>query len=155
MHDYDPADDYNVVVKVKPEVAEELKAAVLRTQPTYRALGFKGLPLVYVVRGLRDHLAKYVDGTSSMPVIVIDYASIARASDKYDVSLDLALDTTLMHEYGHAYVETRGVAERHDGALAIHDEERLVEAFAQSIWYGEAPKVARRQLDAAIKRAVA
>jgi hypothetical protein len=89
-------------------------------------------PEIYFVKNLslRHHLAKYIDGTMTDPVFVIDAGSIQRAAKKYDVALDTAFESTLLHEYGHAWLDAKFMSDR----PADEGEEDAVESFARKYW---------------------
>ena len=130
-HDYDPAWDYDI-----DETPDELIVAFVNRfrmehRPLIDALGLSQPSFHYVV-GLDadEHLAKYVSGTSSAPVIVMDADAILNAADRFSVSVETAVETTMLHEYGHAYLESTGENEDMDP----HNEERLVEKFAKTYW---------------------
>lgn len=58
------------------------------------------------VQGLDESmLGKYVDGTSSHPMVVLDPRNIQYACANYRVSLETAIETTIMHELAHAMEE--------------------------------------------------
>ena len=92
-----------------------------------RELGIER-PTVHYVTGLAEgkHLAKFVSGTSSAPVIVVDTRAMRAAEREYGVSLDTVVESTLLHEYGHAFVESVGAE--------LDDEEGVVERFAHYVW---------------------
>jgi len=71
-----------------------------------------------------DHLARYVNGTSEAPVLVVDDKGIVRAAKKARLSIPAVVETTLVHEMGHAYVDSVGLSGELD------DEETLVEGGA-------------------------
>jgi hypothetical protein len=124
-HDYDPAWDYDLDFKPPLAVVEAVAAAREELDACAAALGLQA-PVVYYVRNLEDHLARYVNGTSSDPVFVVDARAIARGAKKYESTMEAAVVPTLKHELAHAYLESLGLE---DFAM-----EEVVEGFAEVCW---------------------
>jgi hypothetical protein len=130
-HDYDPSWDYEIDERPDEVVIAFAERFLSEHAPLFRTLGLSAPTLHYVVDlDAEDHLAKYVSGTSSAPVIVVDAEAVLNAAGKFEVPLEVAVETTLLHEYGHAYLESTGQNED----MEPHDEERLVERFAKTYW---------------------
>lgn len=130
-HDYDPSWDYEVDDEPLEEVRQLVDAFIEAHAPVFRALKMP-TPHVFYVKDLEkgEHLAKYIDGTSSDPFIVVDSKYLEAQADKFDVRLEDAVESTLLHEYGHAYFDATGEHEE----MGEGQEERLVEKFAQTYW---------------------
>lgn len=130
-HDYDPAWDYNV--QEPDRYVAPSAAAFVRSKLFMRALREMGLgPVQVFYAPLRRCLGKYVNGTSSAPVIGLDPEQCGTASYRYDVDLDVVVESTLLHELGHAFVDAMGFA-----GLQPRKEERVVEAFAHRVLVGD------------------
>lgn len=124
-HDYDPSWDYRPDPGHDPELkrlVEGLRAEL--TRELLPRLGvFAGFD-VYLARGLRGRLGRYVDGTVSWPVVILDLRTIRRACEEYGLDYALGVETTITHELAHALQESRG-ARRDEGEA---------EAFARAWW---------------------
>jgi hypothetical protein len=126
-HDYDPTWDYELDTKPAVRVVAVMKAAEEDLTKTAAALGLEK-PRVYFVKDLEgDHLARYVNGTSSEPVFVLDAKKLERAARQYKIDLETTVVTTLHHELAHAYLESLG--------LEGEDQEEMVERFAEICWH--------------------
>lgn len=132
-HDYQIEWDYQkdnkppkAVVLLSHPVLKELRRAA-------RPLRLKSLRLFFVQQLDSDHLARYVNGTSSAPVFVLDARALVQAAKRYDVDLETALRSTLFHELGHAYLDSVGIE------MEEEQEEALVERYARAMTYSEIP----------------
>jgi hypothetical protein len=126
-HDYDPSWDYEIETMPVAAVVTAVEAAKSELEKTAAALGL-GMPTIHFVRGLdKRHLARYISGTSSEPVFVLDTHKLARGAVRNHLSLEAVVVPTLKHELAHAYLETWGL-ESEDGT------EELVERFAEICW---------------------
>jgi len=130
-HDYDPSWDYELDDEPLDEVKRLVDRFVGEHEPIFRALKMP-TPHVFYVTALDEgeHLAKFVSGTSSDPFIVLDSRYLDEQADRFNVALGDAVESTLLHEYGHAYLEATGEHEEMDE----RKEERLVEKFAKTYW---------------------
>lgn len=63
---------------------------------------------VYPVKGIRQ-LGKFVTGTADQPILAVSPSAHRRASDKYTVDLETAMQTTLVHLLALAVMEARGL----------------------------------------------
>jgi len=126
-HDYHPSQDYEADGNVLKDV---VAAAGFWLRRVKRLASLLGLPYesmqLYFARNMGgDHLARYVDGTgSSGAVIVMDARALVRQSKKAGLDLSVAVQTTLVHEMGHAALDVRGLR------LDSLEEERLAELLA-------------------------
>lgn len=125
-HDYDPNWDYEVrkrpIAAVKAQVARARSLVAMFSE----LLGLVP-PTYHYVADTGDHLARYVNGTSVAPVIVLNDKALAASARAHGVPLRVAVESTLLHEMGHAYVDSVGMAWEWD------DEEEIVEAPAR--WF--------------------
>ena len=106
-HDYDPNWDYDVI-----EITKEIQQI---TQEIIKDLSSNLLPKlnipsieVHFVKNI-NRLGKYIDGTYSKPVVVLDIKNIQKAMKQYNVDIKIAIETTITHELGHAMQEKLGI----------------------------------------------
>lgn len=131
-HDYDVASDYGVDRRPPADVKKATADVARRRADVAEMLGL-AWPRVAFVRDLEDdHLARYVSGTSSSPVVVLDGRALRSEALARGLALSDAVETTLMHELGHAYFDSI-VAD-----LDPDEEEAAVEAFAAAVLDGGA-----------------
>lgn len=130
-HDYDPSWDYEMDEKPLEEVTRLVDRFLKDHQQIFSVLRLP-TPKVFFVTGLgeKGHLAKYINGTSSEPFIVLDAEELDAQADEYGVRLEDAVESTLLHEYGHAYLDATG---RHED-MKPEKEERIAEKFAKTYW---------------------
>lgn len=140
-HDYDPAWDYEVDESPDESAVRLVDALLARHANTIEHLGLEE-PKIYYIKKLDDHLARYVAGTSSMPVIVVDIKKIRQSAKRHRVDTETAFESTLLHELGHAYVDSIG-----EGDGAHEDEEEIVEDFAHEVWRSGDYEFAKRIMD--------
>lgn len=132
-HEYDPSWNYQEDEEPLPDVVRLVDEALKAHEQEGVFRGLELLPVhVFYVTGLEEegHLAKYASGTSSDPFIMLDTRYLEAVADEYGVRLWDAVESTLLHEYGHAYMEATG---RHDEVSEAR-EERIVEKFAKTYW---------------------
>lgn len=120
--DYDPSWDYEVVKKPLPEVQKLVDSILRDLDPLKKQLGFHNV-YVHYIKAPSSDLARYINGTMDNPHFVLNAKGIYAAAKKYGVNLGTAVETTLTHEFGHAYLEMNGID------TADHDE-KVVEEFA-------------------------
>ena len=125
-HDYDPEWDYEVRKRPLPAVKAQVEAAKSLVAAFSELLGLAP-PTYHYVADTGDHLARYVNGTATAPVVVVNDKALAASSRAHGVPLRVAVESTLLHEVGHAYVDSVGMAWEWD------DEEEIVEAPAR--WF--------------------
>ena len=130
-HDYDPAWDYTLDQRPPKAVVGVVEARMEELGRVAAALGLE-TPRCYYVRDLSDHLgehlARYINGTASAPVFVLDARALQIEARRSELSLQEAVVPTLWHELGHAWLESCGL--ELEGS-----EEELVEEFARRCWY--------------------
>lgn len=119
---------YRIDSKPDPMIVELVEQFLDQHAPAFETLGISR-PTVAFVRGLgKGHLARYVKETASDPLLVFDAKAIIKTARKYDVALTDGVESTLLHEYGHIYVDSVGAY------LDPDDEERIVEEYAKYAW---------------------
>jgi hypothetical protein len=122
--------DYEVAMRPRPQLVQLVSSLIENHDSVLGHLNLK-TPEVYFVRNLpEDHVARYIDGTAPKLVLVLDAARIARTAKKYGVNLVTAFEITLLHEYGHAWLDAKFASDR----PADEEEEEVVELFAQAYW---------------------
>lgn len=124
-HDYDPSADYEVVDP--PKWANVVNNVLANSKDLLELLALPAPVIYYADFDDSDHLAKYVDGTSSKPVIVIS-SQLEKQAKQQRVSMVDAVEGTLYHELGHAFVDSSGMRDE----LSEDDEEEMVEEFART-----------------------
>lgn len=121
-HDYEPEWDYEVTERPRGKMMQAFTQAsqdIQNKHMDYFKDYFKRFRIEFV-KGLGEFLAKYVNGTNSEPVIVIDLVECAKTQrqmkDEYPSMYHIAI-TTLMHELKHAMQDAEG---RFD--IGTHDD---------------------------------
>lgn len=141
--DYDPNWDYEVRPRPLADVAKAV-AGARSIANIYASLLDMQPPTIHYVADTGDHVARYINGTSSSPVVVVNDKALAKWAKKYRVALSDAAESTLIHEMGHAYVDSMGLS----GELA--DEERIVEEPASIFFRSMDIEAAANQLRHAV-----
>jgi len=106
-HDYQFENDYDIVtpdeqfLSVAEEVIAAIKKDIADIVPDFSVGYAKDIG--------GEKLGKYVDGTYSHPMIVLDVDQINKGAAKYDVDIAVAIESTIMHELGHAIAQKEGV----------------------------------------------
>jgi len=131
-HDYDPEWDFELRKKPAASVAEAVAAFRDPLTDLSSLLGLGSVSIHYADLSESGHLARYVNGTSEAPVLVMDDKGIVRAAKKARLSIPAVVETTLVHEMGHAYVDSVGLSGELD------DEEDIVESAARFFFETEA-----------------
>ena len=125
-HDYLPIHDHEPYVFDEPNKLRLLHATVPSgvmdwLEDWNRGDRFRAPPRVYFVSGLDPHIARYVDGTSNEPVILIDWEHFYRMRypdpgelhvswrDDPDDEVSEELGTTVLHELAHAVMDSYGI----------------------------------------------
>jgi len=130
-HEYDPEWDYELDENPNKAVQRLVDKYLKRHGFIFDALHFDEPPRVHFVTDLGgSHVARYINGTRNMPVIVIDIPALLDAAKEYGVEMEDAVEPTLLHEYGHAYMDATGYHEE----MSEDEEEDRVEAFAHTYW---------------------
>jgi hypothetical protein len=124
MHDYHHSMDYDEDFRPPPKVKEAVDGILKQTKQLQDALGLKSVRIGYIVRDDGDALARYINGSMDNPYFVISGRTLLKAAKKYGLNLWTAVETTLVHEFGHAYLEMCGID------TSDHDED-VVEEFAR------------------------
>jgi hypothetical protein len=141
-HDYDPSADYDVVEP--PKWASMVNTVLANSKDLLEMLALKEPDVYYADFEDDSHLAKYVDGTHSKPVIVLS-SQLEKEAKRQRVRLFDAIEGTLYHELGHAFVDSSGMREE----LSEEDEEEMVEEFARTCGRGD-PEFAVKMLRSAL-----
>lgn len=138
--DYDPGWDYEVSKKPNPAIRKLVNSILKDLEPLKKQLGFHNVYVHYIKDPDKSCLARYINGTMDNPHFVLNANSIYDSAKKYGVNLGTAVETTLVHEFGHAYLEMCGID------VADHDED-VVEDFAQEYNYHRNTKTAMNILN--------
>lgn len=124
-HDYDPNWDYDVV-KADKEIQQV-------TQEIIKDLSSNLLPKlnipnieIHFVENI-NRLGKYISGTSSKPIIVLSMKNIKNGIEKYNADMRTAIETTIIHELGHAIQEK----------LKLKSSEEQAEELAYQWYYNK------------------
>ena len=126
--DYAPNEDPNLMSM------EAYESAFAPAQKLATKMGMGSIMLVFIEGdGVENHVARYINGTSSSPVFVL--------ADKVEDESDAIL--TLFHELGHAYIDAASAE------MESEEEEEVVEEFAHLAYMKGAEK-AIAYLDGAI-----
>ncbi len=105
-HDYDPSWDYEVNTKVKPKIKSLVNAIISNWGELLKTLDL-AKPSVHFVNNLGEGtIAMYVNGTYTAPVLLLDIDATVEAVKGYDISLETAIETSLLHELGHAWQDS-------------------------------------------------
>ena len=124
MEDYHHSMDYDEDFRPPQKVIDAINGILKQTKKLQDALGFKTVRIGYIVRDRNDALARYIAGSMDNPYFVISGRTLLKAAKKYQMNLWTAVETTLVHEFGHAYLEMCGID------TSVHDED-VVEEFAR------------------------
>ncbi len=120
LHDYDPEWDYEKDVRPKRNMRdafEKARSDILRENLLAKEkAAFRNFTLFYAVDVGQNEMGKYVDGTQSAPVIIVDLAVCNRACREYDVEPYVAARSTILHELKHAIQEAEGSEYNEDDA---------------------------------------
>ena len=126
-HDYDPGWDYEPHEDPDQEIDKKVQQIVgeLRKGLLPQLGIFRNFTVSYASpNSMGGVLGRYVDGTVSEPVVMLDLAAIQESCEDYRLPLELGIETTIVHELGHA------IQEAHD----LEDDEEDAEEFARQ-WY--------------------
>jgi len=106
MHNYDISWDYMLDEHVEVEHLSLLKRLIRYIKKDVMPLlkAFQTFE-VYPIILPNELLGVFCAGTSSRPIIGIDIGNILIACEDYNVSFELALKTTILHELKHAWQE--------------------------------------------------
>ena len=130
--EYHPAWDYAPNEDPSLLSMEAYEEAFPPAQDLAKKLGMGSISLTFIEGdGVDNHVARYINGTSQSPVIVL--------ADKVEDQSEAIF--TLFHELGHAYVDAAGAE--------IENEEEVVEEFAQMA-FGQGAEKAIAYLDGVI-----
>lgn len=109
-HDYDPAWDYDIeskpeeaFVKIVDEVMKEINEELIPQ------IGMGKAKEAYIKNNAGDRMGLYIYGTAPHPVFAIDLEGIKKAVEEYGSNVGVAIETTLIHELGHAIQDWMGI----------------------------------------------
>ena len=110
MHDYDPAWDYEMDEKHEEYTIQfaGLKARII-DELVSELDAFDDFELAFVILQGDETLGLYCNGTQSKPVICIDMHNTLRESGACGVTAMDVVETTIVHELGHALQEWHGL----------------------------------------------
>jgi hypothetical protein len=118
-HDYEPEWDHDVVQRPRGKMMQAFTQAandIQNKHMTHFKDYFRRFRIEFV-KGLGEYLGKYISGTYSEPVIVVDLVECANTQkqmkDEYPEMYHIAI-TTLMHELKHAMQDADGRFETED-----------------------------------------
>jgi hypothetical protein len=126
-HDYTWEQEYELQ-KTTVMMAVFLNRAKIGVSRLLPLLGvFAGYKCAFV-KGLgRGTLGRYVDGTSNHPYIALSWSAINRMAEKHDIDHEIVIETTIVHELGHALQEALGLET--SGPKAEDQAERLAKQW--------------------------
>ena len=122
-HDYEPVDGGEIGKGVLRDVLVEIRRDFIPV------LGVFADFTASFVEGINNDaiLGRYVDSTYSHPYVALAFEHIYEASDEYDVDFEVCLESTIIHELGHAVQQALGMKpkskrayEDQAEALALH-----------------------------------
>jgi len=117
--EYHPAWNYSPNESPDLLSMEAYELALPAAQELAQKLRLGSVALYFIDGALeKNHLARYINGTSSSPIIVL--------TDKVTNQDEAVL--TLFHELGHAYIDSAGVE------IDTNTEEEIVEDFARTVY---------------------
>ena len=117
--EYHPAWDYDPNESPDLLSMEAYELAFPAAQELSQKLRLGSIALYFIdANSVEGHLARYINGTSNSPVIVL--------TDKITSQDEAVL--TLFHELGHAYIDSVGVD------IDANTEEEIVEDFAHIVY---------------------
>lgn len=107
-HDYDPIWDYEPDEDVDAGIRNDIDQYISKLESELLPqLGlFKKIAIHFTASF--DELGRYVDGTYTQPVIMLNLARIVAACREYNLDCPLGVQTTILHELGHAIQEATG-----------------------------------------------
>jgi hypothetical protein len=110
-NDYDPAWDYNIH-KNPPRKLIKIVDNIIKSNSIIKLLQILKLNsprISYIKDNKKEALARYITGTANFPHIVIDMDTIQAAVKADPSNIGYAIESTIVHELIHAYLETRGL----------------------------------------------
>ena len=125
-HNYDPNWDYDVNESPDPKfknMAENYISKLIKELIPKLDI-FQNI-LINYVNLESSTLAKYINGTYSEPYIVVDLDNIIDTCKEYEVPIETGIETSILHELGHAIQEA--------SELSLNEEE--AEEFARVYFY--------------------
>lgn len=108
-YDYDISWDYERDDAADPSLIRLIESIVKEIQKKLlpRLKVFKTFEVIPIHLN-SDQLATYINGTYSSPIIGIDLGNIKTACEEYSSNCGTAIETSIVHELGHALQEAAG-----------------------------------------------
>ena len=119
-HDYDVAWDY----EPDDDPPEKSVATIARLRKDIDCDFGEGWEIQYVKNLPGNHLARYIFGTESYPVIALDAEAVENGVRRFKIERDTAFRTTIVHELAHAMDND---ASEEEVELVAYEYERLCE----------------------------
>lgn len=121
---YNPALDYEIHNNPPSSLIKIVNSIIndKNTQKLLQVLKLNSPRIHYIKDNKREALARYIAGTSNNPHIVIDLDTIEEAIKENPSELGYAIESTIIHELIHAYLESKGLD------TSEHDEDVVEDA---------------------------
>jgi hypothetical protein len=101
-HDYNPNWDYKIdpapdteIMRISEDILNNINTKILPE------IGMGRAKNAYIKED-KNILARYIFGTAPYPVFVINIDAIKKGAKRYKVNMGVAIESTIMHELGHA-----------------------------------------------------
>src|ERR1039458_4142656 len=107
-HDYNPEWDHEIDEKVEAKIAQFIKSIIQGWGPLLKKLGLGSVTVTFVTTLGKGVLAEYVDGTYSSPHFLINLQETKETAKEVGYSVEMILETSLLHELAHAWQESTG-----------------------------------------------
>ena len=122
-HDYNPSWDYDVEVSPDKKIVDYINNYINKVkQNILPQIGFiKDIKAAFI-KGEMNTLARYVDGTRTHAVIIINIEAIKEGVKDYGVHLEDQLEITILHELAHAIQDASGLGFDEDEAEDFADD---------------------------------
>jgi GNAT superfamily N-acetyltransferase len=106
--EYDPETEFVLDKRPIIMVRKLVETFLKELEPLKKALGFKNIRIHFITHD-PGGLARYIHGTKKNPHFVMSTRVIYYAAKKYGANLGVAIFTTLVHEFCHAYLDSVGI----------------------------------------------
>jgi hypothetical protein len=123
-HDYDPSWDYEVDINPDQKIVNFVDKIMKKINNVYMPKIGMGKAKVAYVKEDEDSVARYISGTSPYPVFVLNLENIKNVIEELisdwggdaEKEIEIAIETTLYHELGHAIQDWMGLELEEDEA---------------------------------------